>query len=242
MYIKHLTHGKAVTLQPFSGVEKTLRVKTLIYRSNDDLPDIFGIKRIQVPMLDDDSTRKKAFNLIMALDDDFEECWHASYVDGDNGNFWDQEGSVSAVIENFRRMLGWPIKNASLDKILVSKKNHFGLDAFHTDHFCGTGKFVRSQGYADRAILNIGCGSRWLAFLVSRNTRVNKYIGDDYEKDAYAELARSLEDPKLLLVESAAYGNKNSCHGLLFDAFLTVHCSYCKQYSVAAVLTRWREL
>ena len=240
MSVEHFTHGKEVTWQPFAETDLSLCAEIMICRADDNLPPHTGIERVCVPMLDDDSQRLKAIDVIIALDDAFEECWHADYEDGENGNCWDQQGTVSVILDNFRHAHGWPARKPSLDKLMVAKVNHYDLNGFHTDHFGGRGLHDRSKGHADRVIFNIGDTSRWLAFLVATNIEVAQYIADSYAVGDYAALARSLQRPKLLLVESAAYGINNSAHGLSFDAFSTLHCSFCSVRQSAVILTNWR--
>ncbi|MDA1342816.1 MAG: hypothetical protein O2966_02850 [Proteobacteria bacterium] len=242
MSVEHFVHGQEITLQPFRGTDVSLCAEIVICHADDDLPTNTGIERVQVPMLDNGLARIKAIDAVMATGDAFEEVWHADYEDADNGNCWDQQGTVTVVLNRFRLMLGWPVNWPSLDKLIVSKSNHIQLNEFHTDHFGGDGRYNRSKGHADRTIINIGDTPRWLAFIVANNMDVAQHIGDAYEAEAYATLALSLKHPTLLLVESEAYGVNGRAHGLCFNSFLTLHSSHCIKNQAAIVLTHWRSL
>jgi hypothetical protein len=236
-------HGEIIKIQPIIGLDKEIMVQVVRCTADRPLPANMAarVKRISIKDGIDTVSLKSAIGEIERLPDEFEEIWHKDYGEIDSGNYVDTVGAISTLLDSLADGIGWSRELPRFDKVHVRKNDDFGLNKFHADHFYSEPARTRLLGRMDRAIINLGESSRWLAVLVLPEELIKKYIADPYCQASYALLMSEIEYGMLGLIETPKRTVDNRLHGVVFNAFDLIHCGYGGKYDVAAIVSHWSE-
>jgi hypothetical protein len=168
-----------------------------------------------------------------------EEVWHRDYVEIDSGNVIDEEGLISDVLEHLRESLKWQKEEITFDKIMLREDDTLNFDEFHADHFCSIPPRIRTAGFMERAIFNLNDEVRYFSVLNIDPELVNSAIKDPMCLADYEHLLEVVQPIDITILEIPPMESVSMIHGIIFNAFTTVHSGVGKRGDLAAVISKW---
>lgn len=228
-------------LSPFSDFNLTVPVEVIVQRHGVAIDKTKVIHWVWLAAdLEQPSLIADARLSFESLDDDIDEVWHSDCPVADTGLLADKQGAISRLIDFLRVGLGWTNQVPSLDKIILSRNASTEVSGFHTDHFPFGTKTYRSQGSANRVILNLGFETRVVCFLLpDREEELS--LGDEYCLDDYRRLGDTLKGARLIITLLPGYSKSTGIAGVKFDAHNVLHSGLPHAGSMVAVLTDWTD-
>ena len=236
------THGDLLKIRPFYGVESELLTQIEIVTAYQPIPIhlVNKIRRISFKNTFSVKRISKIKNHLKRISNDYDEIWHEDYGEIDSGNFIDDIGDTSSMLNDLSGCINWSNTYPRFDKIHLRKKDNHNLNEFHADHYNSDPERTRTLGTMERAIINLGKTTRWFAILDIPDRLVQTTIYDPYHHSNYEKLLSSLSVVKLILIETHKSTYDECLHGLVFNAFECIHSSYGTKGDFSAILSNWK--